>query len=85
MLTGRITLDGYDGQLMHFSAQSCSRPGLVHTIIIDRPNMQVTCTCEDAAYRNKVWRLLGTEDQPLCRHVRSLRRYILPHLEGLNL
>lgn len=80
-MVGRISLVGYDGETMHFDAQSGSRSGLVHTITLDRHKMLVTCSCEAGTLLKRKWWLLGPDDQELCVHVRSLRRFILPRLK----
>lgn len=77
----RISLDGYDGQLMHFSCPSYSRPGLAHVITLDRLGMRATCSCEDATCRKKEWRFLDPKST-LCRHLRTLQLHVLPLMKA---
>ncbi len=79
-----INFDGGDADFLYFSVASSTRPDIRHDMAICKRTFIATCTCEDATYRGKRWELLGGDQQDICRHIRSLRKSVLPRLKDLG-
>lgn len=79
-----INCDGGDADFLYFSVPSSTRPDIRHDMAIGKRTFIATCTCEDATYRKKRWELLGEDGQDICRHIRSLRKSVLPRLKALG-
>lgn len=63
---------GSDGDFIYFVAESSSRKGLEHDVSISKRDGIITCSCEDAQYRQKFGDLMDMKNKWKCKHVSRL-------------
>lgn len=63
---------GSDGDFLYFVAGSSSRKGLEHDVSVSKRDGIITCSCEDATYRQKFGDVMDLNKPWKCRHVSRL-------------
>ena len=71
---GLINCDGADNDYWYFSTRSWSGTAEEYTIVIDRRNGTIQCTCMDAVCRHKTDRIYAKTPN-VCKHARAVLRW----------
>jgi hypothetical protein len=60
--------------LFHYQIKSQDRPGIFHTVTVERGTGRATCTCEHFRYRcEKLEPTIFDSAEKLCKHLRTYR------------